>query len=371
MADDRTSIGTPPRRILVITLRRLGDVLLTTPLVRTLRTGFPGARIDMLVNRGTEGILVGNPDVSEVIAIPEKITAGALALLTRSIWRDYDLAISTQSGDRPTFLAWAAGRRRHGIVREHGLANRLKRKLLHRGVANDLSVHRVIEQLRLADGLGIALRHELVCPSGRAPSELAPRGRYAVLHPNPKYRYKRWNAAGWRELAVALKARGLGVAVTGAPDPDERAYLDELWPEQSVLRLDGKLNWPELAALIRDAAVFVGADTSMTHLAAGTGAPTIAIYGPVDPAIMGPWPVGCIAQPWRPAGTIQRRGNVWVVQNPLPCLPCERLGCDGHLDSRAQCLDELAARQVLVAVDQALVGNGGSQSRTAEAIRST
>jgi heptosyltransferase-3 len=74
----------------------------------------------------------------------------------------------------------------------------------------------------------------------------------------------------------------------------------------------------------------------------------------VDPAIMGPWPVGCIAQPWRRSGTIQHNGNVWVVQNPLPCLPCEKLGCDGHLDSRAQCLDELPARQVLVAVDQAL-----------------
>jgi len=368
MADDRTGTVAPPRRILVITLRRLGDVLLTTPLVRTLRSGFPGARIDMLVNSGTEGILAGNPDVSEVIVIPEKITAGSLALVVCRIWRDYDLAISTQSGDRPTFLAWAAGRRRHGIVREHGLADRLKRKLLHRGVPSDLTVHRVIEQLRLADGLGIALRHELVCPSGGQPSDRAPRGRYAVLHPNPKYRYKRWNAAGWRELAVALKARGLEVAVTGAPDPDERRYLDELWPDRSVLRLDGALNWPELAALVRGAAVFVGADTSMTHLAAGTGAPTVAIYGPVDPAIMGPWPVGCATQPWRPAGTVQHRGNVWVVQNPLPCLPCERLGCDGHLDSRAQCLDELSARQVLVAVDQALTGDGGS--RTAEADRS-
>jgi len=359
MADDRTNIAAPPRRILVITLRRLGDVLLTTPLVRTLRMGFPDARIDMLVNRGTEGILAGNPDVSEVIAIPEKISAGALALVTRGLWRDYDLAISTQSGDRPTFLAWVAGTRRHGIVLEHGFGNRLKRKLLHRGVPGDLTVHRVIEQLRLADGLGIALRHEIVCPDGSEPSGLVPRERYAVLHPNPKYRYKRWNAAGWRELVAALRARGLSVAVTGAPDPEERAYLDELWPDQSVLRLDGKLNWPELAALVRGAAVFVGADTSMTHLAAGTGAPTVAIYGPVDPAIMGPWPVGCAAQPWRPAGTIQHRGNVWVVQNPLPCLPCEGLGCDGHLDSRAQCLDELTARQVLIAVDQALARDGG------------
>ncbi len=92
----------------------------------------------------------------------------------------------------------------------------------------------------------------------------------------------------------------------------------------------------------------------MTHLAAGAGCPTIALYGPTSPRLIGPWPIGGLAQAWDPAGTIQRRGNVWVVQNPLPCLPCEKLGCDGHLDSRSQCLDELPVRQVLAAVDQAL-----------------
>jgi heptosyltransferase III len=58
--------------------------------------------------------------------------------------------------------------------------------------------------------------------------------------------------------------------------------------------------------------------------------------------------------PWAPSGTIQRRGNVWLVQNPLPCLPCQQEGCDRHLQSRAQCLDELTPQQVLTAVDQAL-----------------
>ena len=355
MSEGGNGLGAQPR-ILVITLRRLGDVLLTTPLVHTLRMGFPGARLDVLVNRGTEGILAGNPDISEVITIAEKPSAGELAALAWRLWRRYDLAISTQSGDRPTLLAFAAGKRRYGLVEEGSFGDRLKRVLLHHGVPRDLSVHRVVESFRLVEGLGIPLRPEIVCPGGAPASALTPRVSYAVLHPNPKYRYKRWNAAGWRELAAGLAARGLAVAVTGGPDADESAYLDELWPDHSVVRLDGKLNWPELAMLLRGAAVFVGADTSMTHLAAGAGCPTVAIYGPVDPAIMGPWPVGGMPEPWRSSGTIQRRGNVWVVQNPLPCLPCERLGCDGHLDSRAQCLDELSARQVLAAVDQALAG---------------
>jgi len=57
---------------------------------------------------------------------------------------------------------------------------------------------------------------------------------------------------------------------------------------------------------------------------------------------------------WAAAGTIQSRGNVWLVQNPLPCLPCQLEGCERRLDSHSQCLDELRVGQVLMAVDEAL-----------------
>jgi heptosyltransferase-3 len=92
----------------------------------------------------------------------------------------------------------------------------------------------------------------------------------------------------------------------------------------------------------------------MTHLAAGSGCPTVALYGPTRPKLIGPWPVGGLARPWNDVGTIQRQGNVWLLQNPLPCMPCDKLGCERHLESRSQCLDELPVRQVLAAVDQAL-----------------
>jgi len=156
-----------------------------------------------------------------------------------------------------------------------------------------------------------------------------------------------------------LRLRSLiaaSVVATGGPDPAEKEYLDHLWQavEPPIMRLDGTLTWPELSALLRGAAIYVGPDTSVTHLAAGVGAPTVALYGPVSPSLMGPWPVGGLEKPWARTGTIQHRGNVWVVQNPLPCMPCEKLGCEGHLNSRSQCLDELTVETVLAAVDQAL-----------------
>jgi heptosyltransferase III len=121
-----------------------------------------------------------------------------------------------------------------------------------------------------------------------------------------------------------------------------------------TMRRDGKLDWSELTAIIRDAQVYVGPDTAITHLAAATGVPTVALYRPTDPRLWGPWPVGGLSQPWSAAGTIQQRGSVWPVQNPLPCLPCQLEDSERRLDSFSRCLDEPTSGQVISAVDQAL-----------------
>ena len=350
--------GLPERaRILVITLRRLGDVLLTTPLIRTVRRGFPHASLDVLVFRGGEAILAGNPDINDVVVMSERPAAAETWALVRRLWRRYDLVISTQTGDRPAFFALIAGRRRVGLVPPPGETGAWWKRLVYQAPITPMAdSHRMSHLQQLADALHLPFVPEIVCPQGSQAIPLGLQGPYAVLHANPAYRYKRWTDRGWHALARALVDRGLTVVVTGGPDPAERAYLDALWhpADAGVVRLDGKLDWPQLATLLRGAAVYVGVDTSMTHLAAGAGCPTIALYGPTSPRLIGPWPVGGLSRAWDPTGTIQRRGNVWVVQNPLPCLPCEKLGCDGHLDSRSQCLDELPVRQVLAAVDQAL-----------------
>src|SRR5580692_6804009 len=209
---------------------------------------------------------------------------------------------------------------------------------------------RVLDILRLAELIGIPAQAEIVCPGGGV--RPAPAQPYAVIHAAPMFTYKRWTGGGWRALAAALHERGFATAVTGAAC--DRAYLDDVWRDGKVVRLDGSLDWPGLTALIAGARVYIGPDTAITHLAAATGTPTVALYGPTDPRLWGPWPRGGLERPWAAAGTIQQRGNVWLVQNPLPCLPCQLEGCERRLDSHSQCLDELTAAQVVSAVDQAL-----------------
>ena len=342
----------PEPRVLVVALRRLGDVLLTTPLIRSVKRAYPAAAVDALVFAGTEGILSGNPDLAGVLTMPERQSPREALAQLRRLWRRYDLALSTQTGDRPTFLAWLSGRRSAGPLDANRLSAMLKRLALSRSYTTDRRQHRIVDLLRMTEQLGIPACTEVVYPQGRVRADVLPAQPYAVVHAAPKYRYKQWTPDGWRKLAGALHQRGMAAAAIGAAA--DRDYLDDLWRDGGVTRLDGVLSWPEISALIRGARLYVGPDTAVTHLAAATGTAVVALYGPTDPRIWGPWPVGGLDRPWDAAGTIQHRGNVWLVQNPLPCLPCQLEGCERRLDSHSQCLDELSVVQVVAAVDRAL-----------------
>lgn len=346
-------LALPPHpRILVIALRRIGDVLLTTPLIRSLRRAYADARIDVLVFADTAGILDGNPDINRIITMPPRPNVWqSLACIAR-LFRGYDLAVSTQSGDRPTGFAILAGRLRAAPVEER-FSGRIKRAFLQCSVPHDARAHRVEALLRLADALGVSRVPEVVPPRASLPAAL-PEGGYAVVHAAPMFHYKRWTAAGWRALADALAARGLMVIATGGPAPAERAYLDQVWQGAGVVRRDGALTWGELIGLIGKARVFVGPDTSVTHLAAATGCPTVALYGPTDPRLWGPWPAGGLAEPWNAADAVQRRGNVFLIQHAFACTPCQLEGCERRLDSFSACLDALSVGEVLAAVDEAL-----------------
>jgi len=343
----------PCPRILVIALRRLGDVLLSTPLIRSIKRAWPEAHIDALVFADTAGILEGNPDIDRVIAMPTGPNASDSVKVAAQVLGRYDLAVSTQSGDRPTGFAILAGRRRVAPV-EDRFSGRVKRALLTCSVPHDACAHRVEAMLRLADALGIARVPEVVPPQGGPLPEL-PTGGYAVIHAAPMFNYKRWTVAGWRAVAEALASRGLTVVATGGSAIRERKYLDEVWSGTGVERYDGLLTLPALTMLLSQARVYVGPDTSVTHLAAATGCPTVALYGPTDPRLWGPWPAAGLQESWMETSSIQNRGNVWLLQHRFPCTPCQLEGCERDIESASQCLVQLSSSAVISALDQALV----------------
>ena len=150
--------------------------------------------------------LHGNPDLDEVVTIPPQPSAVQTLRLGARLFRRYDLAISTQSGDRPTGFAIVAGRVRVAPVPAN-FNGRVKRALLHRSIAVTPGLHRVEEMLRLADALGIARVPELVCPRVAETGE-RPAGPYAVIHAAPMFRYKQWTIAAGASLQARLPRAG-------------------------------------------------------------------------------------------------------------------------------------------------------------------
>jgi heptosyltransferase-3 len=366
------SLPSAPRRVLVICMRRLGDVLLSSALIRSLRRAWPEARIEVLVNAGSAPALRGNPDIDELLVQPERAGTREWLKVAARIFRRYDLAVCTMHNDRPQLYALLASSRRVTVVPAQGEPGaRWKRWLSDAWSEQALgAVHAVETYLALADCLGVPRLPAVVPP--RPASEAAldqalgagwRQRPYAVVHPAPLYRYKAWTIDGWQVLLRDLLGRGLHVCLTGGGSAREARTLEEacagLTPEQRarVALFNGRVSFAELTPLIEHAKVFVGPDTSVTHLAAATGVPTIALFGPSHPVAWGPWPQGWSspAGPWQMRAVLQRQGNIWLVQGELDCVPCLNEGCERHLDSRADCLDHLSPERVIAVVDQALM----------------
>lgn len=352
-------MNTPPRSILVVVTRRIGDVLLATPVIRSLRRHWPHAAIDALVFAGTEGVLAANPDLREVLTIAERPNARTHLKLALRLWRHYDLAISLVPSDRPTCYAWLAGRRSVGLVvdtRKH----RWKQWLLDQWIAYDnADTHTVELYVRTLGALGVEAGREVVASwsahdattAGDVLRAANVTGAFAVLHPSPKFAYKMWTAEGWRDTVRWLAAQGLHVVLTGGADEAERAYVAKIAQlSPPAVDLSGKLSLAQTACMLSQARLYIGPDTAVTHLATALGIPVVALFGPTDPVKWGPWPAGYTApqSPWRRLGS-QRVANVALVQGAGMCVPCMLEGCERNTASTSDCLKQLPAARVIAA----------------------
>lgn len=358
---------TDPGRILLVAPRRIGDVLLTTPLLASVHAAWPRARIDALVFAGTGSVLAGLPGLDTVLEVAERPTWRAhLGLLSR-IGARYDLALSAVPSDRSTLYARLAARRAAGVVAP-GQSQAWKRWLLGRAIDfDDLGTHTVDQMLRIADALGVARVPRVHVPRAELPAPLVAElgdAPLAVLHPWPRYRYKQWPAEAQLVLARWLIGEGLRPVLTGSAAPAERDFVASLARRMpaGALNLCGRLSFAQLGTLLGRASLYVGPDTVTTHLAAASGTPTIALFGPSNPVKWGPWPAGWTqaGSPWTRTGS-GRRGNVFLVQGMATCatgVPCLAEGCDRHLDSVSRCLEDLPPGRVIAAATELLARGG-------------
>src|SRR5262249_16412210 len=159
--------------------------------------------------------------------------------------------------------------------------------------------------------------------------------------------------AGWIDSARWLAGRGYRVALSGGPDAGELDYVRELarGMPPTVLDLAGRLTLGGTGYLLSRAALYVGPDTAVTHMAAALGVRTVALYGPTDPVKWGPWPRDYqgAGNPWRRLGS-QGVGRVRLLQGGATCVPCGLEGCERHIGSYSDCLQEMPVETVIAAL---------------------
>jgi heptosyltransferase III len=335
--------------ILIVSLRYIGDVLVTTPLLLSLKTAYPDGSIDYLVFAGTEKAVLKNPLVRNIITMPRKGTSIRLLL---SLFRRYDIALAANPSDRSVIAAAVAGKRSIGLVYN------LKKEWWKRVVLNGFSIcynrfHVVTAILSLAHNLGIPpIPSGVMGFDGRDTTfarETIAAKRYILLHPYSMKRCKYWPAESWGKLAELIHEHTDCRAVfTATPSEEDNAFLEEVLSlsPQDVVKFPCNLN--QFAAALGDCAVYVGIDTAATHMAAAVDAQTIALYGPTLTRYWAPWPNGCEEpSPFAANRGIQRKANVTVVQKDWDCVPCNQEFCRISNRGRMECLEAISPEEVL------------------------
>ena len=345
---------TPPEKIdnlLIIQLKHLGDVLLTTPVIEALATAFPGAQISVLVNGGMEDMVSGHPRLHDVLILPQKLRhqSGAKRLLkelqvVRKIRAGrFDLVINLSRGDRGGWLSVFSGaRHRLGYKvasQEPGYKNWFYNHSVDQPVE---SIHEVEKNLRLLTGIGITpapLPLSFIIPketSEWADVELGGlKDRPIVhVHPTSRWMFKCWDPYSMTAVLTELQFRGHRIVLTCGPSLDEakhcQAVLHHVKPDLQYL---GVLNLKELGALISRANVFLGVDSAPMHIAAAVGTPTVALFGPTGTENWSPWQVPSV-----------------VLQKPCPCKEARAEKCDWRKDIVRACLAQITVEEVLSAV---------------------
>jgi heptosyltransferase-3 len=344
------------RRALVVKLRHHGDVLLASPVFQVLKNRAPHVEVDALVYADTREMLEGHPAIAELHTIDRAWKRAGLvnqarhegALLSRLRNRRYQLLVHLTDHWRGLWLAqalrprWSVAPLRASRLWSWSFSHRYPspRETARHTVELNLDALRRVglypeeeeKRLVLVPGLEAMQRVDALLGEHALVSRA-----FIHVHPTSRWLFKAWTEGAYAELLRRLVRDGHRVVLTSAPDAREKSIAGRILAHAGagITDLSGRLTLRDMGALAARARLFFGVDSAPMHIAAAMGTPVVALFGPSDERVWGPWKV-----PHR------------VVASGHTCRPCNLDGCGGGKVS--ECLTQLPVDRVHAAINELL-----------------
>lgn len=313
-----------PKRILVVKLDHIGDVLLATPVFSNLRKAYPNSEIHALTGSWSRVILENHPDINQVLeynsplfcrsGIPTSLRK-AFQLYRQLYQQKYDLLIELRGDWRLVMFALL----------------RVTPMLLNRAslqIANKLGFHQFTDKHETRRNLDVLKQADIPTPiqhttfkvtsedkkwaSGFLSSlQIKTNNPIVAIHPGSPIPQKRWKTDRFAELADWLVAhKQAQILFIGVKD--ENPIINEIQDKMAMesKSIAGKTNIPQLASILLKCNILIGNDSGPMHLAAAVGTQTIGLFGPGDPERFGPVGERC-----------------FIIQKKLDCTLCSGEVC--------------------------------------------
>lgn len=349
------------KRILIVKQSSLGDVVHTLPLVHALKRCHPTCYIGWIVQRSFASLLEPDPAIDEIIPIFIPSTSdpnapkGAYKAAVYATWKTfkdlrqrfrskpYDLVLDLHASFRSGLLGLTnPGGHRIGFSD----AKELNTWFQHNRLVPEADrPHAVDKNLIFAHHLGCEPQQEdfriVVSPKAKEKvtrflEEALVGEDRKIVYANPAARWetKFWTIPAWAEFADLI-AEKTNAVVAFAGSPEDAAHIQAI-PKRTrnaPIVTAGRLNLAEAVALLEMSDVYVGVDSGPMHIAAFTGTPVIALFGPTDPDKVGPYGIG----------------HRVIRRNELDCLACRKRSCKDRI-----CLEGITASAVFSVTEEVL-----------------
>ncbi len=335
-------------KILVIQLRRIGDILLTTPVLAYLKQALPGCTVHFLCEPMGTSVLETNPNIDKLF-IYDRSSAVRMIRTVRA--ERYDAVLDFMNNPRTSYLTFLSGARqrigwRHGFRRvfyniavpipedpEYVPARKLRltKRWLELSGKEAPAPHVVRPQLFVGP-------HDIAIADRWMRDESLTPGDFIIVAPAHRHPIRSWKKEGYRNVALALRKRS-GKKIYLAWGPGEEGWMrDVRQGEESNIGMLPLTSMREMAAIFKNAALVLTNDSGVMHTAISVAAPTVTIYGPTRPI------------DWNPSLAGVGPLDVALNAQELDCLGCHLAKCPiGHM-----CMEKLGEDRVLAACEKIL-----------------